>query len=95
MNPELLGRAITAIVEVKARKTHSDDLERMKQTFSGDEIQQCYYVTGEADFVLTILSANMKEFTALCDRRFHDNADVASFKTMFALDRIKSTLEVP
>ncbi|GEK72854.1 MULTISPECIES: Lrp/AsnC family transcriptional regulator [Halomonas] len=94
LEPEKLGQAITIIVEVKARKTNTEDLERLKGLFSGDEIQQCYYVTGETDFMLTILVSSMSRFNEMSDRLFHQNPDVESFRTIIVLDRVKDTLDV-
>ncbi|HWD30499.1 MAG TPA: Lrp/AsnC family transcriptional regulator, partial [Pseudomonas sp.] len=65
VDPEKVGQVITLMVEVHAERTQSADLELMKQAFSGPEIQQCYYVTGDADFMLVLTVASMSEFQAL------------------------------
>lgn len=95
VDPEKVGQVITLMVEVHAERTQSADLELMKQTFSGPEIQQCYYVTGDADFMLVLTVASMSEFQALTQRLFHDNPNVKWFRTIVVLERVKSTLQVP
>ncbi|PSS58827.1 Lrp/AsnC family transcriptional regulator [Pseudomonas sp. BBP2017] len=95
VDPEKVGQVITLMVEVHADRTQSADLELMKQAFSGPEIQQCYYVTGDADFMLVLTVANMSEFQALAQRLFHDNPNVKWFRTIVVLERVKSTLHVP
>lgn len=95
IDPEKVGQVITLMVEVHAERTQSADLELMKQTFSGPEIQQCYYVTGDADFMLVLTVASMSEFQALTQRLFHDNPNVKWFRTIVVLERVKSTLQVP
>ncbi|MDD2050072.1 Lrp/AsnC family transcriptional regulator [Pseudomonas putida] len=95
VDPEKVGQVITLMVEVHADRTQSADLELMKQAFSGPEIQQCYYVTGDADFMLVLTVASMSEFQALTQRLFHDNPNVKWFRTIVVLERVKSTLHVP
>lgn len=58
-------------------------------------MQQCYYVTGEVDFVLVLNVANMQEYQDLAGRLFAENPNVKWFKTLVALDRVKVGLEVP
>lgn len=95
IDPEKLGQVITMIVEVHADRTQSADLALMKRDFSGPQIQQCYYVTGDADFLLVLTVANMGEFQKLAQRLFHDNPNVKWFRTIVVLDRVKTTLHVP
>ncbi len=94
LDPDKLGQVITIFVEVRAKKTHAADLEALKARFSGPEIQQCYYVTGAADFMLVLLVPSMSRFQQLCDTLFHGNPNVEWFRTLVALDRVKTTLEV-
>ncbi|VFR24098.1 Transcriptional regulator, AsnC family [plant metagenome] len=95
LDPEKLGQVITLMVEVHADRTQSADLAAMKAQFSGPEIQQCYYVTGDADFLLVLTVSSMTVFQALAQRLFHDNPNVKWFRTIVALERVKATLQVP
>ncbi|WP_172118740.1 Lrp/AsnC family transcriptional regulator [Halomonas hibernica] len=94
LDPDKLGLVITLLVEVQADKTHTADLELLKAQFSGPEIQQCYYVTGEADFMLVLLVPSMRRFQELSDTLFHHNPNVKWFRTMVVLERVKTSLEV-
>lgn len=95
LDPEKLGQVITLMVEVHADRTQSADLAAMKAQFSGPEIQQCYYVTGDADFLLVLTVSSMTVFQALAQRLFHDNPNVKWFRTIVSLERVKATLQVP
>ncbi|QUG77253.1 AsnC family transcriptional regulator [Erwinia sp. E602] len=95
LDPDKVGQAITLIVEVHVDRTHADDLAALKQQFAIPEVQQCYYVTGDADFMLVITVATMTEFQQLTQRLFHDNSNVKWFRTTVVLERIKATLQVP
>jgi len=94
LDPDKLNQVITIMVEVRVNKTHIADLDLLKQSFSRPEVQQCYYVTGEADFILILLVPSMSRFQALCDELFHCNSNVEWFKTTVVLDRVKVSLDV-
>lgn len=94
LDPNKLDQVITVLVEVQAEKTHIHELQALKASFSGPEVQQCYYVTGEADFMLVLLVPNMQRFQQICDNLFHSNANVKWFRTIVVLDRVKVTLDV-
>lgn len=95
INPEMVGKAITILVEVHAERTQTPDLDAMKAALSGPEVQQCYYVTGDADFVLILTVSSMAEYEALARRLFYDNKNVKWFRTIVVMDRVKAGLDVP
>jgi DNA-binding Lrp family transcriptional regulator len=71
----------------------AEQIERAKREFAAcTEIHQCYYVTGEADFVLVVPS--MAAYEALTRRLFFGNNNVKRFRTFVAMDRIKVGLSV-
>ncbi|MGF1724849.1 Lrp/AsnC family transcriptional regulator [Photobacterium nomapromontoriensis] len=93
--PEKVGQIITILVEVHTVRTQASDMEEMKKLFSGPEIQQCYYVTGEADFMLVLTVANMAEYEAISGRLFYNNPNVKWFRTIVVMDRVKVSLDTP
>ncbi len=95
VDPEKLGQVITLAVEVRVDRTQTADMVQLRQAFSGPEIQQCYSITGDADFLLVLTVANMSVFQQLAQRLFHDNPNVKWFRTLVVLERIKTTLHVP
>ncbi|MBS0342904.1 MAG: Lrp/AsnC family transcriptional regulator [Proteobacteria bacterium] len=96
LNPKALGYHLTLIVEVKVESERSDLLDAMQQDFKAcPQVQQCYYVTGECDFVLIILARDMDQYVELTRRLFHDNKNVKAFKTIVAMNRVKTGMGVP
>ncbi len=95
ISPDKVGQAITIIVEVHAAHVRASDMKELKLCFSGPEIQQCYYVTGEADFMLVLTVASMAEYDAISGRLFYNNPNVKWFRTIVVMDRVKATLETP
>lgn len=96
VDPAALGHPITIFVEVEVISETAAQIESAKQEFAETpEIQQCYYVTGEADFILVVIVPNMAAYEALTRRLFFGNNNVKRFRTFVAMDRIKTGLEVP
>lgn len=90
-----VGQSITIFVEVEVISETADQIEAAKREFSAaSEIQQCYYVTGEADFVLVIVVPSMVHYEALTRRLFFGNNNVKRFRTFVAMDRVKAGLRV-
>lgn len=95
LNPASLGQPITVLVEVSVENERRDQLNDLKSIFaSTPEIQQCYYVTGETDFVLVISISSMSAYEALTDRIFFGNANIKHFQSHVVMNRVKSTLAI-
>ena len=70
--------------------------DQIKHLFANTpQVQQCYYVTGEADFVLLISVASMAEYEELTRTLFFENEMVRKFKTFVSMDRVKTSLALP
>lgn len=96
IEPEAVGKSITIFTEVEIISETAELIDAAKRDFaSAPEVQQCYYVTGETDFVLVILVASMAHYEALTKRLFFQNNNVKRFRTFVAMDRVKVGLSVP
>ena len=63
LSPRALGYDLTVIVEVKAENERAHLLDEMQRRFAAcPQVQQCYYVTGEWDFVLIFLVRSMDQY---------------------------------
>jgi DNA-binding Lrp family transcriptional regulator len=96
VDPARLGRAITILVEVVVESERIDLIEGVRANLlAAPEVQQCYYVTGEADVVVVVTVATMKEYEALTRRLFFSSQNVKRFRTLVVMDRVKIGLQVP
>ena len=94
--PKPLGVGFTAVVTVDLEREGAADLDRFKHRISAHpEVQQCYYVTGQSDFVLVVLAADLESYEAFTRRALLTDANVRSFTTHVALERVKVGLSVP
>ncbi len=82
-----LGLGLTAIVEVDL----VDESARASRAFrerllARPEVQQCYGVAGEVDYVLVVVVADLAAYEAFCEACLLHDANVRSFLTRIVLD---------
>jgi Lrp/AsnC family leucine-responsive transcriptional regulator len=95
VNAALVGQPITVFVEVEVISETAELIDAAKGEFaSAPEVQQCYYVTGEADFVLVVVVPTMADYEAFTRRLFFSNSNVKRFRTFVAMDSVKVGLSV-
>jgi Lrp/AsnC family transcriptional regulator, leucine-responsive regulatory protein len=95
LNPDALGQCMTFIVMVELERERIDQLDAFRRIVRKEvQVQQCYYVTGEADFTLICTARNMADFEALTQRLFFENTNVRRFRTSVVMDRTKVGLTV-
>lgn len=91
VDPRALGLTITAIVEVYLQDERAATIQAAKAAFTAEaEVQQCYYTTGGTSFILVVVTTDMGAYQALTHRLFEQNEAVNRFRTLIALDRVKT-----
>ncbi|MBX3694470.1 MAG: Lrp/AsnC family transcriptional regulator [Steroidobacteraceae bacterium] len=91
VDPDAVSVTITAIVEVQLNDERASTVDRMKALFRDTpDVQQCFYVTGGVSFVLIIVTPDMRNYEGLTRRLFAENELVRSYRTLIALDRVKT-----
>jgi Lrp/AsnC family transcriptional regulator, leucine-responsive regulatory protein len=94
--PGAVGYGLTIVTLVEIEREQVDLLDAMKRVFATcPQIQQCYYVAGEWDFVLVFLARDMEHYTDLTRQLFFANNNVRRFKTLVAMSRVKTGASVP
>jgi DNA-binding Lrp family transcriptional regulator len=96
LRPESVGAHVTLIVHVSAENEAIDLLDAMKRRFTScPQVQQCYYVTGDVDFILIMSTRDMDQYTSLTRSLFFAEGNVKHFRTYVAMERVKATLQIP
>lgn len=96
LEPGALGYPLTVIVQLEAVSEEVDKLDELQRSLvECPNVQQCYYVTGEWDFVLVLLVYDMDQYRRLTRELFFASGNVKRFKTLVVMDRAKVGLSVP
>ncbi len=95
LSPAKLGREMTIIVEVQLERENRAQLDAFKRKMrTAPCVQQCYYTTGEADFLLILTLRDIKEYEEFTQTYFFDETNISRFKTSVVMDRVKISLDV-
>ncbi|MDA3615607.1 Lrp/AsnC family transcriptional regulator [Polluticaenibacter yanchengensis] len=91
-----LGQPLTLFVEVSLENEKIEYIDQAKSIFKNHPaVQQCYYVTGEADFILIIIVPSMQAYEQLTREIFFSNSNIKEFKTFVTMDIVKLGLSIP
>jgi DNA-binding Lrp family transcriptional regulator len=94
--PGRVGYPLTCLVGVRLERESRVENQRFKQRIAAArQVQQCYSVTGEHDYVLVVLARDVDDFEAFAERELHADPNVRGFTTFVTLDRVKVGVAVP
>ncbi|WP_395374223.1 Lrp/AsnC family transcriptional regulator [Marinicella sp. W31] len=96
LDGEKLGYSMTMIIGIKLERERYDLLHDFEKKIAAiPEVQQCYYVTGDVDFILITKVRNLKHYEKLTKAAFFDHSNVKNFTTNVVLRDIKVGLTLP
>ncbi len=96
LEPEAIGRPLKVVVEVSLERESLQLFEAFKRRIRDTpEVQQCYYVTGEGDFVLIITAADMADYQRISEGLFREDRNIRHFRTSVVLSSVKVSLAMP
>lgn len=86
-----VGLPLTIFVQVELVSETPGDIDRMKSRFrDAPEVQQCFYVTGDADFMLVVVVDSMAAYEDFTRRTFFQDGNVRKFRTFVSMDAVKT-----
>ncbi len=96
ISPQATGYGMSFVILVELERERIDQIDAFRRKVKAEpQIQQCYYITGAADFALIALARDMEDFQKLTQRLFFEDTNVKRFNTSVVMDRTKVSLDVP
>ena len=96
VEPRKVGRPTTFVVSLQVERDRPELLGGLRAWLAAQpHVQQAFYVTGEADFMVVVTAPDTETYDALMARLLHDNPNVRRFTTHVALAIVKRGLTVP
>ena len=96
LDPDALGLPVTCIVTVDVDREGLAEIDAFVARMRAcDVVQQCFYVTGQSDFVLVVHARDMASYEAFTREHLLSDANVKSFTTHVVLSRVKTGLALP
>ena len=96
LNRNQLNRKITIIVQILSDIEGTQlDIQFKKTMFEAPEVMQCYYVTGNYDYVLITTFKEMGDYEDFTIKYFLDNPNIKRFNSMVVMNKVKENLSIP
>ncbi|WP_218048804.1 Lrp/AsnC family transcriptional regulator [Curvivirga aplysinae] len=96
LSQDVMREKISGLLEIRLEKVTQDILDEFRASMlRHDEIQQCYYVTGTADFVALVVAENMTHYEDFTRQIFTENKNIKRYNSNIIADTIKAGLYVP
>jgi DNA-binding Lrp family transcriptional regulator len=96
VDPRMVGRPTYFVVSLQVERERPELLAQLREWLAArDQIQQVFYVTGEADFILIITAPDTESYDALMSRMVAENPNVRRFTTNVTLGVVKQGLKIP
>lgn len=96
VDPARVGRSALFIVGVEVERERPELVRKLREWIAGEpSVQQAYYVTGTADYVLIVATRDIAEFDSLMSEFILANPNVRRFTTQVVMSTVKRGLFVP
>lgn len=96
LDPARVGRAMSFIASLQVESERADRMAALRAWIAAEpHVQQAFYVTGEADFILVVTAADAETYEALMARLLADNPNVRRYTTSVAMNVLKRGLALP
>jgi Lrp/AsnC family transcriptional regulator len=95
IDPDKVGLGITVFVSVETGDHSNDWLKRFAETASAmPEVMEFYRMAGDVDYMLRVVVQDMQNYDAFY-KRLIAAVPLKNVTSRFAMERIKSTTELP
>lgn len=96
IDPFKLGDRNIVFVTIVLEKTREDLLDHFeRKIMEQPEVLQCYFVSGETDYILLIHVNDVHHYNNFVRRVFTSEANIRMFRSSFCLTRVKYSTHIP
>ncbi|MGD9846805.1 MAG: Lrp/AsnC family transcriptional regulator [Variibacter sp.] len=96
IDPDRVGQGIVAFVGVELDRQREDVLASFERKIAAEsDVQQCYFVSGEIDYLLIVTCRDMDAYNTFARRVLANEHNIKRFRTSFNLSRVKYETKVP
>ena len=95
LDPAKLGKGMTVFVSIRTNQHNEDWLSRFASgVMQIPEVVELYRMTGDVDYLMKLLVADIAEYDRIY-KKLIEVVELSDVSSSFAMERIKSTTEVP
>jgi Lrp/AsnC family leucine-responsive transcriptional regulator len=96
VDQKALGLYVSVFISIKLARQKEEDLDRFARAISKwDEVLECYLMTGNRDYLLRVVVADLSAYEAFLKTKLTRLDGVASIESSFALSQVKYSIALP
>jgi Lrp/AsnC family transcriptional regulator, leucine-responsive regulatory protein len=96
LDPAAVGGVVLAVVLVTLERESSEHHARFRDRMrAAPEVQQCYEVAGEWDYVVVLVTTGMRHCGEVAEALFMDDPNIRRYDTLPVFGPVKVGLEIP
>ncbi len=95
VDPFKVGQNLIVFVNITLEKQREDLLAHFeRKMLEQPEVMQCYFVSGDTDYLLIVNVVDMNHYNEFARRVFANEANIKMFRSSFCLNRVKYETKV-
>lgn len=95
VDPFKVGQRLIVFVNITLEKQREDLLAHFERKMQEHrEITQCYFISGDADYLLIVHVKDMNHYNEFARRVFASEPNIKMFRSSFCLNRVKYDTKV-
>lgn len=96
VSQEACGLAMNVFVSVRLEKPDEHNIQAFEANVAElDEVVECYLMTGNRDYLLRVVAADLKDYERFIRERFSKVPGIASIESSFAFGHVKQNAGLP
>ncbi len=96
VNQKQVGLPVSVFISVSLEKQVEKSLEMFENAIADrPEVMECYLMTGDADYLLRVVTADLDEYEKFLIHHLTRVPGVSSIKSSFALKQVKYSTALP
>ncbi|WP_299777318.1 Lrp/AsnC family transcriptional regulator [uncultured Formosa sp.] len=94
LDKKLINRSVTTICQVSMRYHNEAFIEKFEEQIQDlDEVQECYHMAGQVDFILKINTISLEDYHNFVKYKLSKIENIGVLNSTFVLKDIKQTSE--
>lgn len=96
VDPVKVGRSMIVFASITLERQREDLLENFERKMGRcPEVMQCYFVSGDADYLVVVSVADMAHYNDFARRVFANEPNIRMFRSSLCLSRVKYDTKIP
>jgi Lrp/AsnC family transcriptional regulator, leucine-responsive regulatory protein len=96
VDQKAIGLPVSVFISIKLVRQKEEDLNRFAKAISKwDEVLECYLMTGNRDYLLRVVAADLTSYEAFLKNKLTRLDGIASIESSFALSQVKYSIALP